>query len=298
MQTQMRGLVWACFLLPAVAGCGSRTGLPGGSPEVSGDGGVLPPIDAAPAPDVVRSDCPSGDPTLVFVVTEEGQLFRFSPPDASFTNLGSLRCPSLPDASPFSMAVNRQGTAFVLYDDGSIFRVSTVDGSCSATSYRPGQNGFFQFGMGFATDEGGPSETLFVADATDQSASLGLGAIDTSTFALSKVASFVDPIARPELTGTGDGRLFIFYSLDAPTSSTVAELDKSTARVIAENQLPGVVQGQAWAFAFWGGDFWLFTAPGGSSQVTRFRPSDGSITAVATLPQLIVGAGVSTCAPP
>jgi hypothetical protein len=45
------------------------------------------------------------------------------------------------------------------------------------------------------------------------------------------------------------------------------------------------------------GDFYLFTAPGGSSIVTRFRPSDGSLVQVATLSQTIVGAGVSTCAP-
>jgi hypothetical protein len=65
--------------------------------------------------------------------------------------------------------------------------------------------------------------------------------------------------------------------------------------------LPGVDLGGAWAFAFWGGDFYLFTAPGGngtSSLVTRYRPSDGSVTQVAMAPGVtIVGAGVSPCAP-
>ena len=38
-------------------------------------------------------------------------------------------------------------------------------------------------------------------------------------------------------------------------------------------------------------------APGGTSEVTRFRPSDNSTKVVAKLPEVIVGAGVSTCAP-
>jgi hypothetical protein len=56
--------------------------------------------------------------------------------------------------------------------------------------------------------------------------------------------------------------------------------------------------GSGWAFAFWGGDFWVFTAPAGDSRITRFRPSDGSVTTVVdSLGAIIVGAGVSTCAP-
>jgi hypothetical protein len=56
--------------------------------------------------------------------------------------------------------------------------------------------------------------------------------------------------------------------------------------------------GSAWAFAFWGGDFWLFTAPGVASRVDRYRPSDGStVTMKSNVGFNIVGAGVSTCAP-
>ena len=56
----------------------------------------------------------------------------------------------------------------------------------------------------------------------------------------------------------------------------------------------------AWAFAFWGGDFYFFTSVGGApSTVGRFHPADGSFDPVyATLPSgAITGAGVSTCAP-
>ena len=59
--------------------------------------------------------------------------------------------------------------------------------------------------------------------------------------------------------------------------------------------------GDAWAFSFWGGDFWFYTSPEPvPSVVTRKQTStDGNIS---TAKQdvggfRIVGAGVSTCAP-
>jgi hypothetical protein len=67
--------------------------------------------------------------------------------------------------------------------------------------------------------------------------------------------------------------------------------------VTNSSSLPGVSQGSGWAFAFWGGNFYTFTAPGGSTVVTRFDPNDGSIVQVAQTSDVIVGAGVSTCAP-
>ena len=78
---------------------------------------------------------------------------------------------------------------------------------------------------------------------------------------------------------------------------TSARSTRTPRAVIAETPFPTVDQGNGWAFAFWGGDFYMFTAPGGGSDVTRYRPTDNSVTVVATLPTRIVGAGVSTCAP-
>ena len=71
-------------------------------------------------------------------------------------------------------------------------------------------------------------------------------------------------------------------------------------------RLPETIeQGCAWAFAFWGGDFYTFTSPpvagscqSGTSIVSRVNPTDGSVVSpYATLGEQIVGAGVSTCAP-
>jgi hypothetical protein len=56
--------------------------------------------------------------------------------------------------------------------------------------------------------------------------------------------------------------------------------------------------GGGFSIAYWGGDGYLFTGPGGDTIVMRYRPSDGSYATVAQLADMIiVGAGVSTCAP-
>jgi hypothetical protein len=56
--------------------------------------------------------------------------------------------------------------------------------------------------------------------------------------------------------------------------------------------------GSALAFAYWGGDFYIFTSDGGSTTVTRYDPGDGDVQVVATLSRTVVGAGVSTCTIP
>src|SRR5258706_12721133 len=154
--------------------------------------------------------------------------------------------------------------------------------------------------MGFSSDDQGPAETLYIANTDGNGGKLG--AIDPTTFKAREVGTFSPPVFSGELTGTGDGRLYTFYS-KSPTHATgpgsaVAEIDKKTAKVVAESLLPTVEQGGGWAFAFWGGDFYLFTSSAGtSSELRRFRPSDGSVQLVATYPAVITGAGVSTCAP-
>ena len=55
--------------------------------------------------------------------------------------------------------------------------------------------------------------------------------------------------------------------------------------------------GSNFAFAFWGGDFWLFVGPGTSTDVFQYAPSTGMTTKVETESFEVVGAGVSTCAP-
>jgi hypothetical protein len=311
-------------LVLLLAACGSRTGLPiddssligsidtdagnnnngkkdGSTADVdAGDLDALPGLDVTPTPDVVRNDCPDAAATLIYVVSETNELYSFFPTDGTFTLIGNLTCPAPAGDTPFSMAVNRTGIAYVVFSpSGNLYRVSTATAACAPTPYHSGQAGFSTYGMGFSTDFLGPTETLYVAGDSNGS----LASINTTNFALSLIGPFNPAIDGAELTGTGDGRLYAFYAkgtLQNPGPMYIGEIDKAKANVVAETLLPGVDRGGGWAFGYWGGDFYTFTAPAGQgtpTTVQRFRPSDGSVTTVANIPQTIVGAGVSTCAP-
>jgi hypothetical protein len=324
------------FVLMLVA-CGSRTGLPidevvGGVGEGDGSAGgdasgrrdgsfdgpgdddgsvsqldALPPLDVQPIPDVFRNDCPDASQELIYVITTDYHLFSFFPTDGSFRDIGAIACPANdPTATPFSMAVNRKGIAYTVFNNGQLFRVSTATAACIATGYQVGQQGITTFGMSFSTDGLGPSETLYVAtdDPNNAGNPSNLGTIDLTTFNLGIIGQFNPVLSFGELAGTGDGRLFAFYPSNPQDTtqpgSYIVEIDKTNAKVVSQVLLPDVTQGGAWAFGFWGGDFYMFTEPGGAgapSIVQRYRPSDGTTTQVATLPNAIVGAGVSTCAP-
>lgn len=315
----------ALLLVVASAGaCGSRTGLfvdeesastTDGGPDARADGDLdaradgradveeipdaLPPIDVRPPQDVDRRDCPDADATLVYVATINNEIFSFYPPDGTFKKIGNIACPAAAGTTPFSMAVDRKGIAYVLFNDGNLFRVSTLTAACVATPFQPGQSSYVTFGMGFATIAGGPAEKLFVAGDEQNNTAGGLASIDVASWQLTPIGAFVPDVNRAELTGTGDGRLFAFYTKGTGqgTGSFIGEIDKSTAAVTAEEAFPTLDQGTAWAFASWGGDFYMFTAPSTGSRVTRFRPADKSLAQIATLPTRIIGAGVSTCAP-
>ena len=156
--------------------------------------------------------------------------------------------------------------------------------------------------MGFATEtNGGSIETLYLSDSAGQ----GLAKLNTKTLGIDYIGPYTGDLAgaTSELTGTGDGKLYGFF---VTTPAQVAEISKATGDVISAHTLPGVFAGNAWAFSFYGGDFFIYTNAeagnlpmnAGGSDVTRYRPSDKSVTVVKSkIGFKIVGAGVSTCAP-
>jgi len=299
-------------LAAATAACGSRTGLLVGDVAQSSvdasdarrdaltDRDAPPGLDVTPRPDANRTDCQDAGDTLIYVVQNDTELYAFDPTALSFRFIGTLACPDPNSLKPFSMAVDRKGIAYVLYatqgTNGNLFRVSTATAACAPTKFLPGQLGFGSFGMGFAADDKGPGETLYIASDDDTGGRLG--SIDVNTFVVRNIGPFDPPLTAGELTGTGDGRLYTFFSAASTGGSTIAEVEKGSGKIVGSVDLPTVDRGSAWAFAFWGGDFYLFTSQSWPSDVTRYRPSDGSVTVVATAPGgQITGAGVSTCAP-
>lgn len=242
----------------------------------------------------------------VYVVAADQTLLRFRPDDLSLTPIGRMSCPAGPLASPFSMSVDRDATAWVLYapalgGGGPLYRVSTVDASCETTTFAPGQAGFEVFGMGFVSNTpGSEAETLFVAGGASLAVgtgSAGLATIDMGSLVLTPRASVP---GWPELTGTGNAELWGFFPQLTPP--LVQMIDKDTGAVSRTYECPELATGmtEAWAFAFWGGDFYLFhkVFADPSTNIWKIETDDGSRTlAVPDCGYKIVGAGVSTCAP-
>lgn len=297
-------LVLVCCAFAFTLGCGDDPRRPGGripdasAPDTATDSGS--DTSRPPLPDGGSVDDCSEAARWVYVVDSDGTLIRFEPDSSTFTPIGNLDCPVNLGVTPFSMSVDRAANAWVLYSDGNVFRVSTTDASCTVTGFTPNQAGFEVFGMGFVAD--GPmatAETLYIAGGPSSMIGSGanLGTLNTSTLTIAGANTLP---GWPELTGTGLGELWGFFPMTTPAS--VRQIDKSSSATLRTFDLASLdtTATQAWAFAFWGGRFYVFIQAflDTSTNVWRLDPSDGSFVELVHDSGLrIVGAGVSTCAP-
>ena len=281
------------------------------------DGSVGDLLETCWTEQCVAGNC--GDPACppetmyVYVVDDSYRLLSFNPAAAGdpFRLIGNLDCPagpSWPDwsggnpATPFSMSVDRSGRAWVLYTSGEIFWVSTSDASCQKSPYPPGQDGYRLFGMGFVSDAAGSEqEKLYLAGGNVDAQVMGdMAVVDPNTMGLTTLGPCPQAEYGPELTGTGKGEWYGYFP--GTGSSFVARLDKQSGQISQQWQLPSLSGSvRAWAFAHWGGKFYIFVTTysnGYRSMVLRLDPQSGNTdTYLDNLPYIIVGAGVSTCAP-
>src|SRR5262249_39821542 len=76
--------------------------------------------------------------TFVYLMPSENVLVSFYPPTGTSTTIGTIMCPDPGTDIPFSMAVDRAGIAYVLFESGHLFRVSTRTAVCVPTKFVPG----------------------------------------------------------------------------------------------------------------------------------------------------------------
>jgi hypothetical protein len=244
--------------------------------------------------------CGANDVELIYLVDTARTLFSFDPkklPGDAFRKIGDLSCDR--SSTPFSMAVDRTGIAWVLYQTGRLYQVSILDGHCLRTAAPPEGAMAKTFGMGFVSD--GPkatTEKLFVAAEDDSHA---LATLDISRFPARwiPVGTITAKQQRnPELTGTADGRLYGYFPGD-PGRGFVQEIDRTGAPVGKRWPLAGETgRVNAWAFAFWGDVFYVFVTVEGVNEVHAIHRKTGKHDVIdRDSPHRIVGAGVSTCAP-
>jgi hypothetical protein len=256
---------------------------------------------------------------LIYVVDSNNTLSQFDPSAKAFHDLGTLSCP-VPTTDPqfgfplmyqpFSMGVDRNATAYVLYVDQSgfstkplVFKVDTTGAGlpCSATSFTAPST-LVEFGMGFSTTTaGGDVDQLFIGGSADPTASgnATLYNLDVTNYAVSPALGGVD--GSPELTGNANAELWGFFPSGASTQAHIEQINKTNGTAISSSMLPANMQGQAaaWAFGFYGGDYWVFLQKmtDSNTSVYEVSPTGTLMTTTPAPGRKIVGAGVSTCAP-
>jgi hypothetical protein len=153
--------------------------------------------------------------------------------------------------------------------------------------------------MGFVTDgSNAQTEKLYLA-MNDDSHMLGTLDIAQSPPRWKAVGTLaIKSENSPELTGTGEGKLFAYVAQPAP--GFVQEIDRTTGKLLGTRRDLAAASGenQGWAFALYAGVFYIFATIDGDSAIHSIRRKTGEYALVRDkLPWRIVGAGVSTCAP-
>lgn len=259
---------------------------------------VLAPQGRVPLSAYINTLCTEAG-QYIYTVDNGGQFSRFDPRTLTYTDIAPLRCPT--SATPFSMNVDQNAIAWVIFGDGHLFHVDTATGECIATSYQPNQAGFFTYGMGSAWDSSTGTDTLYLSTlfATGPAA---LGKLSFPSLTVTTVGPL--SIGDVELAGTGDGQLWAFAQARAAGNTAfLARLDPTTARVLERYDLSSVTSIGGWAIKFFGGAFYLFVGSDiwkverSSLDPTRPTPSPLPTRVLVSPGRDIVGAGVSTCAP-
>ncbi len=221
-----------------------------------------------------------------------------------FEQLGPIGCDLPPQT--FSMAVDRLGFAWVQYQGGELRKVDVTNvNKCTDPNYQLGQTPVANFGMAFVSNsESDACDRIYGNTASGQpegNAVADFFSIDPVTLKANIIGK--SNYGTAEVTGTGDGRAFFFAGQNP---AKLVEIDKATGNNLNVINLPGVELGNAWAFAFFAGDFYFFTNSKGGpgSEVTHIDYDDSDNNGVQDVKQIvdnapisIVGAGVSTCAP-
>ena len=226
---------------------------------------------------------------MIQVIDKDKTLYSFHPTVETFTEIGEVDCDESLDTTPASMGISRDGVAFINYSNSELYQVSIEDASCVSTDWISNTDGFDRFGMGFVRDQTG-EDILYIASEDT------LASLNTTTWTVTEIGPLP---SQCELTGNSLGELWGFFPLENPPK--LRQLDRTNASVLTTYDLPALPDDlDTFAFAFWGGDFYIFYrvyGMGSSTDVYRYNPGGGFELFMADIGKNIVGAGISTCAP-
>ncbi len=242
---------------------------------------------------------------FIYLLDSANQLLSFEPRNDTAATavkvIGKVTCPTA--TAPNSMSVDRRARAWLNYDDGKLYKIPTNNpASCQDSGYQTGVLPTAKVGMGFVSDSPGSKvETLFLASFGNPSQMWKLNPLDAAPIVASKIGTFAASATSPEMTGTGAAELYAYFPA-ADTSHRIIRVNKTSAQADLTYTLPALASAPgAWAFAQWGGRFYVFVTENSVSRVYRYDPSQPDnmkwVKVQDNLATRIVGAGVSTCAP-
>src|SRR5258708_5838001 len=114
------------LVLAVMVGCGPSTRDPGNGGGADGSGGGGSGDGGDNCTDSAK---------LVYTVDANNTFSQFDPATKTFHDLGTLSCPTA-GSQPFSMGVDRNTIAWVLYQDGTLYRVEILNNlMCTKTSW-------------------------------------------------------------------------------------------------------------------------------------------------------------------
>ncbi|MBL9043515.1 MAG: hypothetical protein JNM83_18015 [Myxococcales bacterium] len=242
---------------------------------------------------------------FVYLLDSNNQLLSFEPRNDTAPNavkvIGKITCPTT--SAPNSMSVDRRARAWLNYDDGKLYKIPTNNPTaCADSGYKTGVVPTPKVGMGFVSDTAGSkAESLFLASFGSPSQLWKLNPLDAAPIVATRVGTFPASPTSPEMTGTGAAELYAYFpATDA--SHRIIRVNKTSGQAELTYPLPPLASSPgAWAFAQWGGRFYVFVTESSVSRVYRYDPAAAAgtqwIRVQDNLTTRIVGAGVSTCAP-
>jgi hypothetical protein len=192
------------------------------------------------------------------------------------------------------MAVQRNGQAWTLFTDGSLYTFDVKTVQCQTTAYVPDQEGLILFGMNFVSDELTESEALYLS-SDSSSPPYRLATLDINTLEISVIGYYYSISARAELTGTNDGRLFGLFE-GAPY--IIAEINGTSGEILSQTEQDMIrytSDSSNFAFASYSSNFFLFVGDQSFTDVFVFNSSTRTTTKQTRLTIGIVGSTASTC---
>jgi hypothetical protein len=291
-----RALGVGASIVAVIWACGGTGGDKFGDGGVDGNGGddggnvsdAPPPLfgDSDTA-DVTKpvvdsgNDCCPANAQYIYITGEGAQLWSFWPPTFTFKLVGTLSCTTFPT----HMTVDRNGTAWVAGDLGTIYKTSTLNAQCSALSTWTSKNGFDDFALSFIGTTCGDTTLYMLGQSNGALASFDIVKGTFKTIGTPAVAGILG-----DMTTNGDGTLYFLN--DAPTLH-LYEINPSSAAIMKTYTIPNASGGGDQALAYFGGRFYAFE----NDAVYEYDPVANTTKNIGTAPISVTGAGQSTCVP-